>query len=174
MDQRKLIRKAKAGDTAAFTELYRTVYKKLYQYALYTLDSAEDAEDAVSETVLDAYNGMAKLQKEEAFDGWIFKILQAKCNHRIREYYDAHQTDSLEDVDVGSDDTAEQTIEREDLREAFSRIEPLDREIITMHVLLGYKTAEIAHLLALNENTVRSREARALKRLRATLGGYYE
>ena len=37
MDERLLVKRAKRGDTAAFAELYGTIYKRLYQFALYTL-----------------------------------------------------------------------------------------------------------------------------------------
>ena len=36
MDERLLVKRAKRGDTAAFAELYGTIYKRLYQFALYT------------------------------------------------------------------------------------------------------------------------------------------
>ena len=49
------IKKAKSGDTGAFAELYRTIYADLYRFALYTLKNPADAEDAVSETVMDAF-----------------------------------------------------------------------------------------------------------------------
>ena len=37
MDERSLVKRAKRGDTAAFAEFYGTIYKRLYQFALYTL-----------------------------------------------------------------------------------------------------------------------------------------
>ena len=37
-----------------FIELYTGIYKDLYRYALYILCNKEDAEDAVSEAVVDA------------------------------------------------------------------------------------------------------------------------
>ena len=51
MDERLLVKRAKRGDTAAFAELYGTIYKRLYQFALYTLGNTQDAEDVVSAAV---------------------------------------------------------------------------------------------------------------------------
>ena len=48
MDERLLVKRAKRGDTAAFAELYGPIYKRLYQFALYTLGNTQDAEDVVS------------------------------------------------------------------------------------------------------------------------------
>ena len=183
MDYLYLIKQAKKGDAHAFTELYKTVYRKLYQYALYTLGNPQDAEDAVSDTVLDAFDGIKKLKKDEAFDGWIFRILQAKCNRKLRQiianrniidfdsYAEATGNDpTAESAEALSSDPywneAQQLVLRMDLQNALSTLDPLDREIIGMHVLLGYKFHEIAAALNLNENTVRSRESRALKKMR--------
>ena len=43
--------------------------------------------------------------------------------------------------------------------------------ILAMHIFGGYKTREIAELLELNENTVRSKEHRALQRMQKQLKG---
>ena len=53
MNEHLLIKKAKKGDVEAFGELYTTVYKKLYRFALYILKNQQDAEDVVSEAVTD-------------------------------------------------------------------------------------------------------------------------
>ena len=86
MDERLLVKRAKRGDTAAFAELYGTIYKRLYQFALYTLGNTQDAEDVVSDTVMDAYAGIKGLKKEESFRAWIFRILSNKCRRKLKEY----------------------------------------------------------------------------------------
>ena len=74
-----------------FIELYTAVYKDLYRYALYVLGNREDAEDAVSEAVVDAYAEFGKLRDKGAFKGWIFKILSAKCKRRLKADEDEPQ-----------------------------------------------------------------------------------
>lgn len=82
MEEKFLVKKAKYGDTEAFAKLYEKVYKKMYQFALYTLRSEEDAEDVVSETVMDAFASIKSLKKDELFSAWIFQILSNKCKKR--------------------------------------------------------------------------------------------
>ena len=60
MDERLLVKRAKRGDTAAFAELYGTIYKRLYQFALYTLGNTQDAEDVVSAAVMEAFENIGK------------------------------------------------------------------------------------------------------------------
>ena len=56
-----LIRKAQRGDVKAFSELYARIYRELYRFALYTMKHPQDAEDAVSETVIAAYENIPEL-----------------------------------------------------------------------------------------------------------------
>ena len=62
-----LIRKSRGGDVKAFSELYARIHKDLYKFALYTLKHPQDAEDAVSEAVISAYENLGMLRKEESF-----------------------------------------------------------------------------------------------------------
>ncbi len=56
------VEKAKVGNKTAFENLYSAVYRDLYKFAFYTIGNSEQAKDAVSETVLDAYKGIGKLE----------------------------------------------------------------------------------------------------------------
>ena len=76
MKEHVLIKKAKKGDVEAFGELYTTVYKKLYRFALYILKNPQDAEDVVSEAVTDAFTGIRKLKKRRS----IFKLDVPDCS----------------------------------------------------------------------------------------------
>ena len=51
------------------------------------------------------------------------------------------------------------------IREEFLKLDDTDRLIIGLHLFAGYRTRELAEALHMNENTVRSREHRALKRM---------
>jgi RNA polymerase sigma-70 factor (ECF subfamily) len=171
MEERLLVKRAKRGDVEAFAELYGKIYKKLYQFAFYVLKNQEDAEDVVSEAVTDAFENIGKLRKDEAFSGWMYRIVANKCNRKMREYYD--RTEALGEAHVdeegcASADSREEYIE---VRRVFFELPQVDRMIVGMHVFLGYKTREIAGMLSMNENTVRSRESRAIQRMGEQLKG---
>ena len=79
----ELVRKAKNGDTKAFSLLYADVCKEMYKFALYMMKHTEDAEDAVSETVISAFENIAKLKNESSFKSWIFTILGNQCRKML-------------------------------------------------------------------------------------------
>ena len=74
----KLVKKAKEGNADAFAKLYEEIYQNMYRFALYTLRNTEDAEDVVSEAVMEAFSSIGKLRAEEAFKSWMFRILSNK------------------------------------------------------------------------------------------------
>ena len=159
---RQQIKQAKSGDTDAFANLYRIYYTDLYRFALYTLKNPADAEDAVSETVIDAFASIRKLRLEASFKAWIFKILSAKCKRRLKNRFELPE-EYL--TNIPDTDHLNNVAEKIDIRRQFFLLKNEERLIISMHIFAGYTTREIAKILHMNANTVRSKESRALKKL---------
>lgn len=163
----EMVRKAKHGSADAFACLYQEIYEDLYRFAVYILKNPADAQDMVSDTVMDAYAQIRRLRAEEAFKGWIFRILSNKCRAKLKEYVNKTVELSQDITDqaalsAGSSEAAEHI----QVRMMFWELPPEDRMIIAMHLFAGYTSREIAAQLHMNENTVRSRESRALKRMK--------
>ena len=62
-----------------FEKLYKSIYTDLFKMSFYIIGNREQAKDIVSETVLDAYTGIAKLKDSTKFEQWILRILTVKC-----------------------------------------------------------------------------------------------
>lgn len=167
----QLVKQAKRGNADAFASLYAEVYQSMYHFALYTLKNRSDAEDAVSEAVTDAFATIEKLRVEEAFRGWIFRILSNKCKDKLREYM--QKNEELKE-DIPEPERGRGIAEDLEVRGVFFALEDEERLIISMHLFAGYKSREIAAILHMNENTVRSKESRGLKKMAAKLGNEKE
>ena len=164
----QLVKRAKQGDAEAFAELYGDIYQNLYRFALYMLGNPADAEDVVSDAVTDAWMTIGKLRSEEAFDGWVFRILSNKCRRKRKEYVNKPLEWKEESVVVsGADDL----VENYHLRRIFGELDEEDRMIIGMHIFGGYTSREISEMTGINANTIRSRESRALKKMAEKLEG---
>lgn len=161
---KELVTQAQSGDVHAFSLLYETIYRDLYRFARYTLRTVQDAEDAVSDTVLEAFSQIKNLREAEAFGAWIFRILASCCSRRIRHY-----SQSFDELDDSVCAPEADLSERADLQHAFFSLPEEDRLIISMNLFAGYSSQEIGLLLHMNPNTVRSRQSRALKRLEQQL-----
>lgn len=147
-------------DAAAFKELYKTVYVDMYRFALCMMRHPQDAEDAVSEAVLAAYENVHKLRKEEAFRAWIFQILANVCKKKLksreRTEVELQEDSAVEEFDSGL---------REDVQKAFLILNEEDQFIVSLSVFGGYNSQEIGEMLRMNANTVRSRRKRSLEKM---------
>ena len=162
------VRRAQAGDPKAFAELYSLVYKDLYRIALLNLNNQHDASDVVSDTVLEAYSSITKLRDEKAFKAWITKILTVKIKNKRREYSQINNfREELDDLDEDITDTAgEINIDSMNVMEGFKQLSAEERMVLSLSVVSGYKSEEIARMFGTNANTVRSKVARAKSKLK--------
>lgn len=170
-DYLELVQAAKQGDTEAFAALYGEIYENMYRFALYTLRNTADAEDVVSEAVTEALASIHTLRREEAFKSWCFKILANKCTDRLRESCRVIIEEAEEIADIGNRRSESGLEESAIVRGLFFELPAEERLIIGMHLFCGYKSREIAEILHMNENTVRSKESRGLKKMAGKLKG---
>lgn len=158
-----MVKRARQGDADAFGMLYSTIYPTLYRVARCSLRTPEDAADAVSEAVLDAFQSICRLKNEAAFQSWMFTILTAKIKRKQREY--AHASKELTEenspaVPFESESTA--------LSAALAQLPAEDRLLLSLQVLGGYQSKELAKLFGGTASGIRSR----LMRIRQTLRDY--
>ena len=163
-----LIKAAKKGDKAAFGQLYAAIYTDLYKFAYYTLKNEQDAQDAVSDAVMDAYAGISALKSEEAFRSWMFRILSIKCKRKLKEYALEGHHSPIEEADDIMVEGREESIE---IKNALDSLSDEEKMIISMNVFGGYDSGEISNMLNINRNTVRSKQSRALSKLKSFLSG---
>ena len=160
-----LVAAAQNRDADAFAALYSDYSNSLYKTAYYLIGRREDAEDVVMETVADAFAGISQLRNPEAFEGWIFKILYNKARRRRGAvYYNAtSEIPETLPADVPSEGEIGNNV---DLMRALSKLSNEERAIVVLGVCEGYTSAEIGEIMSLNPNTVRSKQMRALAKLR--------
>ncbi len=165
-----VIRSAKLGDAASFAQVYDAIAPELYKVALYTLGNPQDAEDAVSETFVEAFKGIKNLREEASFKRWMMTILSVRCKRRIGGYIKERKTENIDDlIDLPAPDSDQPSPEKLSVREALAALEPQERQIVVLVTVQGYTTREAAQILGLPHGTVSSKLFRTLKKLRKQL-----
>lgn len=166
-----LIRRAKWGDIKAFSEMYERIYKDLYKFALYMTKHTQDAEDAVSESVLSAYENLSHLRNNDSFRSWMFTILNNRCKKILcRGRKEADRLDDSAHSWTGESAHEPDYAQWHDVRRAFGELDEEERMIVALSVFGGYRSGEIARMMDRNAATVRSRKRRALEKMRSSLG----
>lgn len=165
--KKELVSKAVKGDTHAFAELYSEVYKELYYFALSNLGDPDEAADAVSDAVLDAFQGIKKLKKASSFDCWIFTILRVKIKQHKKHFAEARQVESL-DEQHGSviSEASSSSFTNIEIMDDLASLTEDERLCITLSCISGYSGEEISEITGINHSTVRSHISRARTKIK--------
>lgn len=173
-ENENLVEAAKAGDVKAFAKLYEQYYREMYRYAFFLLGNVQEAEDVVMDTVADAFFGIRKLRDAARFKSWIFKILHNKARRHRGKVYIGRPIELPEEYDDPQAAGEMDRIEQADLLAAMATLSDEERSIVLLAVVAGYTSNEISEHMKLNANTVRSKQQRALLKLRKILEGKEE
>lgn len=172
---RATVERARACDADAWEALYRRVYPRLLAYARRRLATNEQAEEAVSETMVRAIAGIERFRwTPSGFDAWLFGILRNVVLETYRRRSDGGgpRVDDDVVVQLSEDGPLEHLLGREEsaaTRRAFHRLEPDDQEVLELRVVGGLDAIAAGHVLGKRPGAVRMAQSRALKRLRALL-----
>ena len=172
MKETELIRQAQQGDRRAFSTLYGIYKERLYRYALYRLGNAQDAEDAVSDCILELWKRLPSLREPAAFRAFAFRILSACCAGQIRAQIDRRTKRDIDAPETAGDPALvsnDRTEVHLILREALQSISEQERNIVLLSAVSGLSSSEISQITGQPPGTVRSILSRSLKKLRRCL-----
>jgi len=166
-DLEVLIEEARDGKTDAFREIFNQFSDRLYGYAISRTASKQDAMDVVQDTFVDLWGGLGKFkyQSDEAFGGFLFKILKRKISrqHRMRR-----GDISLEEASIEEG----YEIEVEDYRFVTGHVDslaPKYKEVLRMRYWSQMTFPEIASILNIKEGTAKVRHHRAIEKLKENI-----
>lgn len=146
-----------------FEQNIREYTPNMYRLALAMLHNRQDAEDAVSEAVLIAYEKRHTLRDPNRFKPW---IMQITANEARKIYGKNKRIMPVEDMEtympVFRDDNHE-------LWDVVMQLEPAHREVIMLYFYERFSIREIGRILRVPEGTVKSRLSRAKKALRGMM-----
>jgi RNA polymerase sigma-70 factor (ECF subfamily) len=74
-----LLEKARAGDHVAFTTLTEPHHRELQVHCYRMLGSVQDAEDALQETLISAWQGLAGFEQRASLRTWLYRIATSRC-----------------------------------------------------------------------------------------------
>ncbi len=169
-----LVSRARQGDSPAFGELVRRHLRSAYAIALAALAIPADAEDVCQDSFIIALERLDECRDPDRFAAWLFRIVRNRA-HNFRRYTKLREGAPLETVERADNaQNPERDAERGELRDrlstAMTGLSEVQREVVILHDMNGWKHREIAALLGLPEGTVRSHLSYARRELRARLG----
>jgi RNA polymerase sigma factor (sigma-70 family) len=173
----QLVARIQSGDAAgaaAFETLMRRHFRMAFLIALAQLNNRTDAEDACQDAFIRCWERMNDCRDPARVSAWIATIVRNTAHNR-RESLRVRETEPAEALAmVASSHRADAATERGELRkrltDALETLNPVQREIVLLHDLEGWKHSEIANRLDLSVLMSRRHLSDARKSLRDQLG----
>jgi RNA polymerase sigma-70 factor (ECF subfamily) len=175
-----LVRRAQAGDRAAFEELVRRHADRLHAVVLRFVADREAAEEVTQEAFLRAWRGIGRFQRRSRFFTWLYRIGINEAKRRA-EREPAERTFSLDEEPILEapdwSEAPETRVEQGDLRRVLEdsiRALPIEyRAPVILRDVEGLTTEEAAEVLELSEPAFKSRLHRARLVLRRALDKHF-
>jgi len=174
----ELIRRAQAGDLAAFEELVGVHADHLYRVVLRLVGDRGEAEDVVQETLLRAWRGIQRFQRRAMIFTWLYRIAVNESNRALERRTRRDRTVPIDDEAVqipapAREGPAKRTEQRElrgALELAIADLDPPYRIALVLRDVEGLSTREAAQITGIGEAAFKSRLHQARLKVRASLG----
>jgi RNA polymerase sigma-70 factor, ECF subfamily len=170
-----LVRRARAGDGAAFDTLVRTYMEQAFRVAYRVVGHREDAEDLVQESFMAAHQYLDSFEIGRPFGPWLIRIVLNRGSN-LRRSRTRRSTESEVDG-VSEAPSALLESERSDtgkiLQDALGTLSERQRMIVTLFDVDGLTSAEIGEMMDLAPGTVRWHLHEARRQLRGVLSRFF-
>ncbi|WP_227940477.1 sigma-70 family RNA polymerase sigma factor [Alkalihalobacillus deserti] len=168
MNELTLIKKAIKGNKECLEELLVLHGDQLYRTAYLYVRNREDALDAVQEASYKAFLSIGQLKNENFFLTWLTKIL-INCAYDVLKK--SKKELPLNNFVELTADKKEKRVENLDLLEAVNRLNERHKNAIILFYFQDLPISEIAKVMNIPENTVKTYLSRGKERLKKLLGG---
>ncbi len=185
-DESALVAAAKAGDASAFEELVNRYETKIFRLTQNITQNASDAEDAMQDAFLKAFQHLKDFEGGSRFYTWLVRIAVNEALMRLRK---RRPNQVSIDEPVGTEEqpmamqirdwgpSPEQRYAQSEMGEILSKVieqlEPIYRVVFLLRDVEDISTEETAKIVGISVPAVKSRLLRARLKLRELLNPYF-
>lgn len=171
----ELVIRARAGDLASYGVLLARHRASLERYAVRLLGNREDAEEALQDSLIRAWQALDQCHQPDRVRSWLFRILVNRCRTRLS------RRDRVERGPAGDDalahaataPDAEGEAWREEIARALGQLPADQREAFLLKHVEEFSYEEISELTGGSVPALKMRVNRACARLRELLEDVY-
>ena len=173
-----LVRRAQAGDQAAFQEIVEKYQSKVFSIIHGIVRHRNDVEDIAQQVFAKVYFSIRNFDFRSSLITWIYKITVNECFDYLRKkkvrklVYESDLSEDevrrVENSDPSVDRAprADTSLARRDyLVKLMGRVSDEERNLLMLKEVEGYSVEELAQMLTMNENTIKVKLFRARQKL---------
>lgn len=190
-DEVELARDLIAGKADAFDRFVAAFRSKIFQYALMMCGHREDAEEVAQDTLFKVFENFDQLREPERVRPWVFRIARNACFMKRRksvfaptqelslddylphsEQDGGHRKLEIADWSALPDDQVLRSELRDEIRRAMQELPEIYRAVILLRDVEELSTDDVAQVLDITQETVKTRLHRARLAVRQKLDAY--
>lgn len=163
-----LVERCRTGDRTAYYAVYRQYSKAMLSSSMRILNNLADAEDVVQEAFVDAFKNLDRFTYKSRFEAWLRRIVINKSINLIRKrkvYFSDIDSTNLSSLKEDEFDEEQWDYNIEQIKKAIAQLPDRHRIIFNLYAVDGIPQEEIALMLKLSHNNVRTLYHRAKKKI---------
>jgi RNA polymerase sigma-70 factor (ECF subfamily) len=164
-----LIGRIAKGDRLAMQVLFARHHVRVYRFVLRLVSNPSVAEDLISEVFLDVWRQADRFEGRSAVSTWMLAIARFKALSALRKRPDEELDEETAEAIEDTSDNPEVALEKKDksavLRQCLEKLSPEHKEIIDLVYYHEKSVEEVAEIVGIPENTVKTRMFYARKKL---------
>jgi RNA polymerase sigma-70 factor, ECF subfamily len=164
-----LIGRIANGDRLAMQVLYARHHVRVFRFVVRLVRDESTAEDLISEVFLDVWRQAGRFEGRSAVTTWLLAIARFKALSALRrrpgEELDEESTAAIEDGSDNPQTALEKKDKSELIRKCLAGLSAQHREIVDLVYYHDKSVEEVAQIIGIPENTVKTRMFYARKRL---------
>ena len=177
----ELLERARSGDDAALEALLDRHQAQIYRFGMRMCRDPEDAKDVLQETLLAMARGVREFRGASSVSTWLYTIARSFCVKKRRKSKFAPDAESSIEGDLaakGHDlvdpaSTADEVLAGKEveraLEQAIAQLAPPYREVLILRDVEGLTAPEVAEVLGVSVDAVKSRLHRARLSVRSAV-----
>ena len=164
-----IIGRIATGDRLAMQVLFARHHVRVYRFVLRLVRDESVAEDLISEVFLDVWRQAGRFEGRSQVSTWLLAIARFKALSALRRRPDEELDDETAEAIEDPSDDPEVALDKKDksaaIRKCLEKLSAEHREIIDLVYYHEKSVEEVAHIVGIPENTVKTRMFYARKRL---------
>jgi len=170
-----LWKRIKSGDTEAFQELYDRYADILFSFGSVFTKDRELVKDCMHDLIFDLYKYRKTLSDNDNIRNYLFKALKRKIQGAAKKHlklvYSDNLTDESDSSDEERDETDEQQMQITKINRLIEKLPDKQREILNLKFQLDMPYHEIAVIMDISVESVRTSVYRSIKTIREQIEG---
>jgi|GEM_PF-148764 len=175
-EEAQLVQRIQARDELAFREIVDRYQSKVFSIIYGILRNRNDAEDIAQQVFAKVYFSIGNFDFRSSLLTWIYKITVNECYDYLRKkkvrklVYESdfgdEESSGMERSEADQTMPADERLAKRDLvMKLLSKISTEDRQLMLLKEVEGHSVEELAHMMGMNENTIKVKLFRARQKL---------